>query len=107
MKSFFELLQEELDAMYTKPENIDTKSGCVHEIDILKAEVKRWKELAEYRLQLLMQMPENKPWVGLTDEEIADLWSWAQSREAEHHATTGQHAFAYTIGTKLKEKNHG
>jgi hypothetical protein len=51
-----------------------------------EAEIKRLKELAEYRLQLLMKMPENKPvmrmlskgedppakrqWVGLTDDEV-------------------------------------
>jgi hypothetical protein len=44
-------------------------------------------------------------WVGLTDEEITESWSWAQSREAEHHASTGQHAFAYAIEAKLKERN--
>jgi hypothetical protein len=36
-----------------------------------EAEIKRFKELAEYRLQLLMKMPKQKKWVGLTDEEIA------------------------------------
>jgi hypothetical protein len=46
-----------------------------------------------------------RTWVGLTDEEITESWSWAQSREAEHHASTGQHAFAYAIEAKLKDKN--
>jgi hypothetical protein len=60
------------DDMSTKPENIDTSEERVHEIDILRqseregwryakeceAEIKRLKELAEYRLQLLMKMPE-------------------------------------------------
>ena len=48
---------------------------------------------------------EKREWVGLTDEEISDLWSWSQSREAEETATTQQHAFAYAIEAKLKEKN--
>ena len=46
-----------------------------------------------------------KPWVGLTDDEIKDLWSWSMTREAERTATTQQHAFARAIETKLKEKN--
>jgi hypothetical protein len=67
--------------MSTKPENIDTSEERVHEtdksvheeIERLKAEIKRLQDLAEYRLKLLMQMPENKPWVGLTDEEIKGI----------------------------------
>jgi hypothetical protein len=46
-----------------------------------------------------------RPWVGLTDEEISDLWSWSMTREAERTATTQQHAFARAIEAKLKEKN--
>lgn len=93
--------------MSTKPQNIDTSEKRVQaidksihdEIERLKAEIKRANELAEYRLKLLMQMPENKPepwdttdmahrpngltiddddiqeykrpWVGLSDEEVA------------------------------------
>ena len=49
--------------------------------------------------------PQPAAWVGLTDEEITDLWSWAQSREAERCANTGQHAFARAIEKALKEKN--
>jgi hypothetical protein len=67
--------------MSTKPENIDTSEERVketdksihEEIERLKAEIKRLQDLAEYRLKLLMQMPENKPWVGLTDEEIKGI----------------------------------
>ena len=95
MKSFLELLQEELDAMYTKPENI--YKSIHEEIERLKAEIKRSNELAEYRLQLLMQMPENKPWVGLTDEEryLGDARSEAEIE------------YARAIETKLREKNGG
>lgn len=58
------------DDMSTKPQNVYTSEERVHEIDKsiheeierLKAEIKRANELAEYRLKLLMQMPENKPW---------------------------------------------
>ena len=36
----------------------------------LEAKLNRAKELAEYRLKLLMQMPENKLWVGLDDNDF-------------------------------------
>jgi hypothetical protein len=49
--------------------------------------------------------PIQRTWVGLTDEEISNLWSWAMTREAELTATTQQHAFARAIEAKLKEKN--
>ena len=48
-----------------------------------------------------------RPWVGLTDEEVRDLWSWAMTAEAERTANTQQHAFARAIEAELKEKNHG
>ncbi len=48
---------------------------------------------------------QKREWVGLTDEEITMRWSWSQSREAEETATTQQHAFAYAIEAKLKERN--
>jgi len=40
-----------------------------------------------------------KPWVGLTDEEILDLWI------ANHKDTGATDAFARAIEAKLKEKN--
>jgi hypothetical protein len=46
-----------------------------------------------------------RPWVGLTDEEIKDLWSWSATAKAECVATTQQHAFARAIEAKLKDKN--
>lgn len=43
--------------------------------------------------------PPRKPWVGLTDEEIKDIWinTWK--------ITEATDAFAYAIEAKLKEKN--
>jgi hypothetical protein len=69
------------------------------EIERLKVEVKRLQDLAEYRLKLLMQMPENKPWVNLTDEEIDYL------EDAIDPAM--YRVFARRIEAKLKEKNNG
>jgi hypothetical protein len=100
MKSFLELLQEELDAMYTKPENI--YKSIHEEIERLKAEIKRSNELAEYRLQLLMQMPENKPWVGLTDEEISNCWI----NPVASGTFTKRNVYE-AIEAKLKERNNG
>ena len=56
-------------------------------------------------LMVQKRRAEKREWVGLTDEEISDLWSWSQSREAEETATTQKHAFARAIEAKLKEKN--
>jgi len=42
-----------------------------------------------------------KPWIGLTDEEILDLWI------ANHKDTGATDAFARAIEAKLKEKNGG
>ena len=53
----------------------------------------------------LYTAPPQRTWVGLTDDEISDLWSWSITREAERTATTQQHAFARAIEAKLKEKN--
>ena len=49
--------------------------------------------------------PPQRTWVGLTDEEVRDLWSWSATSEAEKTANTQQHAFARAIEAKLKEKN--
>ena len=55
-------------------------------------------------LESRLAQPERQ-WVGLTDQEIRDLWSWSATEKAERTATTQQHAFANAIETKLKEKN--
>jgi len=54
--------------------------------------------------QAIQQQTDGK-WVGLTDEEIRDSWSWSATAEAERTATTQQHAFARAVEAKLKEKN--
>jgi len=72
-------------------------------------DVKHWKDLAEYRLQLLMKLPENKPvmrmlskgeeppkreWVGLTDEEVGKYSDRLNGGD-----------IAKEVEAKLKEKN--
>ena len=42
----------------------------------------------------------NREWVGLTDEEIENLWEMAQAWNASKH-------FYILISAKLKEKNSG
>ena len=61
-------------------------------------EVEHWKELAAYRLALLTKMPEDNPWIGLTDDEI---------RSAFHPLHDTGLQFARAIEAKLKEKNSG
>jgi hypothetical protein len=65
-------------------------------IAVGEAETKHFEDLAEYRLKLLLKMPEQKEWVGLTDEDIDDV--------------TGGVGFGYidvsrAIEAKLRGKN--
>lgn len=67
-----------------------------------EAEIRRLKELAEYRLKLLMQMPENKPWVGLTGADIKKVFEmdWNNPNCPEWVVE-----FSKRIEAKLKERN--
>ena len=59
-------------------------------------EITRLKELAEYRLKLLTKMPDEKPWVELTYEEMGEIWN-------EH----GWYVSLFKkVEAKLKEKNN-
>jgi hypothetical protein len=48
----------------------------------------------------LYTAPPKREWVGLTDEEIENLWEMAQAWNAPKH-------FYILIAAKLKEKNSG
>ena len=63
------------------------------------------KPQISFNAEVIGYVEPQRTWVGLTDEEISDLWSWSMTREAERTATTQQHAFARAIEAKLKEKN--
>jgi hypothetical protein len=94
--------------MSTKSQNSDTSEERVQktdksiheEIERLKTEIKRANELAEYGLQLLMKIPENRPWVSLTDEEIDYIWG-VTPPDYENFFE-----FPRAIEAKLKEKNN-
>ena len=45
-----------------------------------------------------------RQWVGLTDEEISDLWCKVSNTD---FVTADTHVFASAIEAKLKEKNYG
>jgi hypothetical protein len=150
-------------AMSTKPENIDTKTGCVDSVDIEpvayrkeahgmwfyienkpsppnddyeplytsppkpqneldaierayfagkeagiavgEAETKHFEDLAEYRLKLLMKMPEQKEWVGLTDEKIKVMYNKAIYENTSVSQFVLFRNFALSIEANLKEKN--
>jgi hypothetical protein len=49
-----------------------------------------------------MQMPENKPWVGLTDEEISNCWI----NPVASGTFTKRNVYE-AIEAKLKERNNG
>jgi hypothetical protein len=46
--------------------------------------------------------PSQRTWVGLTDEEISDLWCEVSNTD---FVTADTHVFARAIEAKLKEKN--
>jgi hypothetical protein len=59
------------------------------------------KEQAAAVYELRQALAESKrEWVGLTDEEIENLWEMAQAWNAPKH-------FYILISAKLKEKNSG
>jgi hypothetical protein len=87
--------------MDTKQQNVNTSKERVQKSDKnVHDEIKRLKGLAEYRLQLLLKMTEQKPWVGLTDEEIDE--------GIKEHWVTRQafQSAAWWAESKLKEKNN-
>ncbi len=49
----------------------------------------------------------DKPWVGLTDEEIQDLSYLAQKIDEGNAEWFDRWGFARAIEAKLREKNHG
>lgn len=55
---------------------------------------------------LIPSPPANKPWVGLTDEDISKMPSWIYSPDQDGMtAEEGLEVFARAIEAKLKEKN--
>ena len=63
------------------------------------------RDVMEWMLKRYYTTPPQRTWIGLTDEEVRDLWSWSATSEAEKTANTQQHAFARAIEVKLKDKN--
>jgi len=102
-----ELMQMALDALDWKLTTLLKKSWENHHIhEVVKALRDRLAQPKyEFECPRCGHCCQQREWVGLTDDEITMRWSWSQSREAEETATTQQHAFAYAIEAKLKEKN--
>jgi hypothetical protein len=63
------------------------------------------KAIAALQQAIAEAEKQEREWVGLTDENVRELWSWSASAEAERTANTQQHAFARAIEAKLREKN--
>jgi hypothetical protein len=70
-----------------------------------EAEITRLRELAEYRLKLLTKMPDEKPWVGLTDEEILEILCIHPDIDEDIDDYEDVISEARAIEAKLKEKN--
>jgi hypothetical protein len=72
---------------------------------VREAEITRLKELAEYRLKLLTKMLDEKPWVGLTDEEIDEAMDVSPPNLGGEFYYDDVQKIARAIEVKLKEKN--
>jgi hypothetical protein len=80
--------------MHSEPESTQSQELTVRKFD-MEYTILRLQELADYRLKLLTKMPSE--WVGLTDEDIAEL-----RRNGAHSVSDTDFRF---IEAKLKEKN--
>ena len=67
------------------------------EVEMLRAQCKEWEKVCNQHLRHIKKLKKERPWVGLTDEEIDEL---EDDRSLE---TT--HDFICAIEAKLKEKN--
>jgi len=65
--------------------------GAANYIDALGGDSRKYR-------QALAEQPAQRTWVGLTDEEITDIWAEASPYYHEDD-------FARAIEAKLKEKN--
>ena len=94
----------------------ENAQGLQRDYDLLLADYEKfaqqeqepvaWEQLHEHIAGPFYTHPPQRTWVGLSDEEVRDLWSWSATSEAEKTANTQQHAFARAIEAKLKEKNN-
>ena len=106
------LAQEQKAVGYWK----ENAQGLQRDYDLLLADYEKfaqqeqepvaWEQLHEHIAGPFYTHPPQRTWVGLSDEEVRDLWSWSATSEAEKTANTQQHAFARAIEAKLKEKNN-
>jgi hypothetical protein len=69
---------------------------CIHGITI------GYLEIMQPVGTKLYTTPPQRPWVGLTDEEIDDI---DEANWEEDHKVWGIHEFARAVEAKLKEKN--
>jgi len=77
---------------------MDKEHNCPH-CEYHKQRAARWR--AEAYKQAGHDVIE-LPWVGLTDEEVSDLWCEVSNTD---FVTADTHVFSQAIEAKLKEKN--
>jgi hypothetical protein len=65
---------------------------------------KRYMDEMGFKCNPLYTSPPKREWVGLTDEEISDLWCKVSNTD---FVTIDTHEFARAIEAKLREKNRG
>ena len=97
-----------VDANDTSQERVDEKAKREQEPvawiseggDVSRS--KRYMDEMGFKCNPLYTAPPKREWVGLTDEEISDLWCKVSNTD---FVTIDTHEFARAIEAKLKEKN--
>jgi hypothetical protein len=66
-------------------------------------DAKQWRDKAQgWEIRALYTAPQQRPWVGLTPQEIDDI---DEANWEEDHKVWGIHEFAQAIETALRRKN--
>jgi hypothetical protein len=107
--------------MDTKQENVDTSGQCTHKLDKFIHEPVAWMTNSEQDTTTdylfshvqspihtipLYAAPQNKKWVGLTDEEIENIVDINTSDDGGFDIWCDGIGVAQLVISKLKEKNH-
>ena len=67
------------------------------EVEMLRAQCKEWEQVCNQHLRHIKKLKKERTWVGLTDEERAQV--------INANFGTGLWAMAKDVEAKLKEKN--
>ena len=71
------------------------------EVEMLRAQCREWEKVCDQHLRHIKKLKKERTWVGLTDEDITEVWRELKSK----NEAWSDLDFARAIEAKLKEKN--